>query len=281
MLLTRPVGRYRSGSSTYTYTASTATFPNPNRGWFEYTETHYQSDNSGYVPLNATALAAARTGSNHSLVFRYFVMEKFLAQDTLDAEWLALVAADLAAIRTAGCKAVIRFAYSTSGDMVPPYGADPPVARVLGHIAQLASTVNAAADVVHAVQTGFIGMWGEWYYTDNFGDVGVVDAGQKADRVSVIAALLSNFDPSIFVQVRYVGVRRWAADAGLNLARIGFHNDAFGAPFADYGTFTTSTRPAPGPTWPRKRPWVCPWAASRRWRMPRTPSTQRCAPSWP
>lgn len=225
-----------------TFTASNAIIANPGRGFFQYSETHYQSDGSGYSPLNATTLASARTTQARTIVFRYFVMEKFLTADTLDPAWLALVAADLAAVRAAGCKAVIRFAYSTSGSVSsPPYSADPPVARVLSHIAQLAATLNAAADVILAVQAGFVGMWGEWYYSDNFGDLGSVTTQQKNDRIAVLSALLTALNPSIFVQVRYVGVRRWAATAGLDITRIGVHNDALGSPFGNFGTFTTFT----------------------------------------
>ncbi len=247
LLLVRNARRTRvvsggGGTTDYTYTPSTAVFSNPERGWFNYTETHYQNDNSGYVPLDSAALATARTGSNQTLVFRYLIMEKFLNQDGIDTDWLNLVAADLAAIRTAGCKAILRFTYSNTGQINnPPYYADPPLARVLGHITQVAAKVNEAADVVHAVQSGFVGRWGEQYYTDNYGDKGVVTSGQKADRVSIISALLSALDSRIFVQLRYVGMLKWAADAGLNMARLGHHNDAIGAAYEDYGTYTTFT----------------------------------------
>jgi hypothetical protein len=194
-----------------TYTASTAIIPNPERGFFNYTETHYQTDNSGHVALNSTSLASDRTTNAHSLVFRYFVMEKFLSSDTLDPTWLSLVATDLAAVRTAGCKIILRFTYSTSGAISsPPYNADPPVARVLGHINQLASTINANADVIDAIEAGFIGMWGEWYYTDNFGDQGTVTADQLGNRLTVLAAERDSFSSSIFICVRYAGLKqRW------------------------------------------------------------------------
>lgn len=197
-----------SGTSTLNYTASTAVIPNPARGFFQYTETHYQNDSTGFVPLNAATLAAERTSAGRALVFRYYVMEKFLGVDALDTGWLDLLAADFAAVRAAGCKAVLRFTYSTSGDMSPPYGADPPAARVLGHIAQLADTLNAAADVIEAVEAGFVGMWGEWYYTDNFGDVGTVTVQQGNDRLRIVAAMLDLLDPRVFVLVRYPGVKQ-------------------------------------------------------------------------
>jgi hypothetical protein len=223
------------------FTTSTADIANPERGFFQYSETHYASDNTGYVPLSAASLAASKAADSRPLVFRYFVMEKYLSLDTIDSTWLNLVAADLAAIRTAGCRGILRFVYSTSGDMTPPYGADPPLARVLGHIAQIAAVVNVAADVVEAVQAGFIGMWGEWYYTDNFGDVGSPTVQQYADRVSVIGALVSGLDARIPVLLRYPGLKPRCVTAGISAARLGHHNDAFQGTFEDLGTFTTFT----------------------------------------
>jgi endo-1,3(4)-beta-glucanase len=199
---------------------------------------------TGYTPLDSAALAASRASDNRTVVFRYFVLEAFLGTDTIDSAYLSLLAADFNAIRTAGCKAVIRFAYSTSGDMTPPYGADPPVARVLTHISQLASTLNAASDVIYALQMGFIGMWGENYYTDNFGDVGTLTTQNWADREAVLDTLLSSLNSSIFVLVRYPGLklhRYGSTSTAPAAARVGFHNDAFLADFEDFGTYTTFT----------------------------------------
>lgn len=185
---------------------TTATLANPERGFFQYTETHYDVAGAGYVALSSATLASARASAGQSVVFRYFVMEKYLSVDTLDTAWLNLVAADFDAIRTAGCKAVVRFAYSTSGDMVAPYGDAPTIGRLAGHIRQLRATLNAAADVILAVEAGFIGMWGEWYYTDSYGDQGALTEAQWVDRKTVLAELLAT-DARIPVLVRYPGIK--------------------------------------------------------------------------
>jgi hypothetical protein len=41
---------------------------------------------------------------------------------------------------------------------------------VLQHITQLAPVFKKNADVIAVLQEGFIGIWGENYYTDYFGD---------------------------------------------------------------------------------------------------------------
>lgn len=248
-----------TGLNTVTYNESTASFPNPERGWFHYSETHWTSaGGAGHTPLNSSDLAASRTGtteisggkySNRSLVFRYYVMEHMLAVDTLPQAFLDAITADAAAARTAGVKMIPRFAYSTSGKMTTPYAADAPVARVLGHVNQLKSTIDVNSDVISAVEAGFIGMWGEWYYTDNWGDTGSLSQEQWNDRARLITALLT-WDQKIQILLRYPGLKHryitegsgtgWVAPSGAT-KRLGFHNDAFLADEAgeDWGTYST------------------------------------------
>lgn len=231
------------GMTAVSYTNSTAIIPNPERGFFQYTETHYQSDDTGYTPLSASTMETNRTTLGRALVFRYFVIEKYLNQDTIDTTYLDLLKADFAAARSAGVKLVIRFSYSNSGDMTAPYGADPAPARVISHIQQLAPAINEYADVIDSIQTGFIGMWGEWYYTDNFGDQGVLTEQNWIDRIAVVDTLLDYVDSRVFILVRYVGVKHriFGDTVTARSARVGFHNDAFLAPYDDYGTYTTFT----------------------------------------
>ena len=53
---------------------------------------------------------------------------------------------------------------------------------VLQHLTQLAPILNEHSDVILAVQHGFIGTWGEGYYTDHFGDQGNISPQQQQDR---------------------------------------------------------------------------------------------------
>lgn len=217
---------------------------NPERGYFFFSQTHAPgAPATQYDALTPSALTAARA-AGQTLVFRYVILDQFMGTDTISQAFRDQLTADLVATRNAGMKMVLRFAYSNSGDMEPPYAADPAPSRVLSHIAQLAPVLNAHADIVDTLQAGFIGMWGEWYYTDNFGDLGVTNAQNWADRKAVVNALLDNLDSRIFVQLRYVGTKRQLLEEGLSAAksaRLGFHNDAFLAPFDDYGTYSTFT----------------------------------------
>ncbi len=239
---------------THSYAATTAILPNPEQGFYIYTETHYQPDNSGYVPLSSSTMAGYRTSTftedgltfgPTSLVFRYFYMEKYVGGQAIDQAYLDLVAADLAAVRVAGCKIILRFAYQSILNSTRPYNDAPVTADIVAHIDQLYPVLNTYADVITAVQAGFIGVFGEWYYTDNFAsdaDPNVLSVTDWANRTDVLDALVTNLDPRMFVLVRYLGIKQFIygmTPTDPDAARVGFHDDAFEAPFADYGTYTT------------------------------------------
>jgi hypothetical protein len=56
---------------------------------------------------------------------------------------------------------------------------------ILRHIQQLRPVVQANLDVIAFTQTGLIGVWGEWYFSDNFG-TGTVTATQTTQRGQVV-----------------------------------------------------------------------------------------------
>ena len=110
-------------------------------------------------------------------------------------------------------RVVLRFSYTISpntscgSSACPPY-VDAPKSRVLSHIEDLAPYLQANEDVILAVQNGFIGVWGEQYYTDYFGDASSQGAGKLTnqnwqDRIDVLSALLDAVPESRMVQVRY------------------------------------------------------------------------------
>lgn len=157
--------------TTRDYASTDAVIPNQERGFYHHTETHYRADGSGYVPLNVATLRNFRTQENVTQILRVFYLEKFAGQDQLDKAYLDLVRADFRTIRAAGIKAIVRFAYAQPPGWPPtiPYG-DAPLARVQKHIAQLTPILRENADVIAVVQSGFVGLWGEGYYTDYFAD---------------------------------------------------------------------------------------------------------------
>jgi hypothetical protein len=262
-------------TSTVTYNTTQLDFVNPDRGFYYPTITYA----SNHSPLVASNLMDKRTNyftpwqANYdvrtSLVFRYFVLDDF-KNSPISAAYLSLIEADFNTARSAGVKLIVRFSYinSTTDDpnnanctICPPYG-DADKARVLEHIGQLKDLLHKHGDIISTVQMGFIGIWGEQYYTDFFGDASPVGNGYLTvsnwdDRIEVLDSLLRAVPKERMVQVRYPQMKQKyvygsgaatdpAASPPLasilaydfsDAARIGFHNDCFLASPYDFGTF--------------------------------------------
>lgn len=223
------------------YAASDEVIANPERGFTHYTETRWSSDGSAYTPLDVSTLKAWRTTDSVTVVYRIYYLGGLVDRDVIDPGFLRAVAADLGTARTAGVKLVVRFAYS------PDDGRDAPPARAIGHIRQLAPVLNAASDVILSLQAGFIGRWGEWYYSDSYtSDPTRPYALTDADwtrRGQVLQALLDATSPGIFVQVRYPSIVSHLVRSA-DVARVGIHDDCFLASDTDMGTFPTSAEEA-------------------------------------
>lgn len=256
VLSTRTAEAQPVDHSTYSYTPSTAVIANPERGFYHHTETHYRADGSGHVPLDSDTLTAYRTEEQVTQILRVFYLEKFAGSDRIDPEYLSLINSDFAAIRRAGVKAIVRFAYAQPEGWPPttPYG-DAPKQRVIKHIAQLAPVLRANADVIAVVQSGFVGLWGEGYYTDHFSDPddpSIVTEQNWADRRAVTDALLAALPKDRMIQLRtpqmkqrIFSVPTGSAGAigddqaydGSTISRTGHHNDCFLASPDDFGTY--------------------------------------------
>ncbi len=254
------------------YKESDEDFINPERGF--------------YIPIGTTAsnfklldekilktyhsqpqqLSGATYKINISLIYRAYELDTF-KNKPLSAAFLNNLQKDFDAVRGAGLKMILRFAYinTTHGGncndeykICPPYG-DAPVAIVLQHVAQLKPLLQKNADVIAVMQQGFIGIWGENYFTDYFGcatneGTGVIEDSSWLQRNIFLKALLDALPKNRMVQVRTPQIKqRFVYGPGAavnslplqlketfsaaNKARIGFHNDCFLASEDDYGTF--------------------------------------------
>jgi hypothetical protein len=166
----------------------------------------------------------------------------------IDNATLAHFDSAMALIRQAGLKAIVRVGYSWDMSANPR---DTTKAWMLTHIAQLKPYLQSNSDVIASMEAGFIGIWGEWYYTDYFGTNGVISSPQWQDRQDVLEALLNALPATRTVQVRtpafkqhfYGAAALTASEAFTNTfkARVGHHNDCFVASATDFGTYTDAT----------------------------------------
>ncbi len=226
-------------------------FANPERGFYYHTASHSVSMSA----LNLNTLQAKRTEENITMILRLYYLESYASGGSLPSSFIEAVDSDMAVLRAAGLKAVLRFAYVGSATGWPParpYG-DATVATTLAQAAQLGPVLRANADVIALMQAGWVGIWGEFYYTDHFGDPvdGALTAQNQADRRRLVQTLLAALPPGRFVQLRTPAIKRSAvgmatalppesAFNGSAAARCGHHNDCFLASSTDSGTYSNA-----------------------------------------
>lgn len=237
-------------AQTVHYTASTGIIANPERGLQKYSITG--SDYATVVGANnlsASMLTEWKADTDKvTMVFRYFLLSDFMNTD-INSIYLDNIQGDFDSIRHAGLKVIVRFSYSDAQGSGPQ---QPSKAQILAHINQLAPVLQNNKDVIFSHQAGFIGTWGEWYYTNSteFGDEDAISPAQWLNRKEVLDAMLVATPAEIPIQVRYVGIKTtlygstplssMGAYQNTPSARIGFFNDAFLNDWGDQGTYSVT-----------------------------------------
>ncbi len=231
------------------YEPSNNIIANPERGLQKYsiTSNNYATI-SGSNNLSVATLSSWKTGTDKiTVVYRYFLLDAFLNSD-ISTIFLNNIQNDFDNVRTAGLKIIVRFSYS---DTQGTTAQQPTKNQILLHISQLSPILNTNKDVIFSHQAGFIGTWGEWYYTNSteFGTAGNISTAQWLNRKEVVDAMLAATPIEIPIQVRYAGIKttmygttqltEQTAYQNTANARIGFFNDAFLNNYGDQGTYST------------------------------------------
>ncbi len=235
-----PVGPNYDGLTEVTYTAHNKRIANPERGL--YTQKSYHSVSDGV--LGATSVKAARS-AGRTLFLTLFYLTDYIDCD-IEQAYLDNMQTTFDNLRKGGGKAIVRFAYQNSESNKPWDATQEQVAR---HIEQVSPILSKNADVIYVVQAGFIGVWGEWYYTSNF-HYPIKTDEQYADRRKVVDALLNALPKDRQVELRTPAFKMKMYNVGLadtltiatahngtDLARLAGHNDCFLASSSDTGTF--------------------------------------------
>lgn len=219
--------------SEITYQSSNNVISNPERGFMH----HWEVRSEG-TPLSLVTLNSLKT-ENVTIINRIYYMDNFKNTD-LSVTQLDLIKTDFELLRTAGVKCVLRFAYNSDQNAT-----DAPLSIIERHLDQLKPIVTENADVIAFLQAGFIGAWGEWYYTTN-------NLTTPENKKAVIKKLLEIFPKEIKIQLRTPAYKQeyfnstTPMDATIgygitDMARVGFHNDCFLASADDYGTYQNVT----------------------------------------
>lgn len=222
-----------------TYQPSEEIICNPERGFFTHQE--YATDNDNAI--TPEFLKECRD-KGMSIIFTAYYMKDF-KDKLISEEYLQRIRNNMLALRRGGAKAVLRFAY-TSSESEKPW--DAPWEITEQHIRQLKPIIDEYSDVICILEAGFIGVWGEWYYTDHYNYQ--PKKGEYGPRRKMLDALLKMMPQDRMISVRYPvaklftfnishtdTITRQTAYDGSDLSRISFHNDCFLADIDDTGTF--------------------------------------------
>ena len=218
---------------------------NPERGFYYPYET---SRNSAL--LSASAVKSKRS-QGHTVLYLQYVLKDYMSKD-IPESWLDNIQKDMDALREGGAKCVLRFCYKQNeSESNKPWDAEEK--WVMRHIEQVRPILQKNEDVIMVFQAGYVGVWGEWYYTDHY----VMNPKSYEDyqpRRKVLEAMLAALPESRQVAVRTPDFKMkmygislkdtltsQTGHNGSTLSRIGGFNDCFMSSPDDWGTYSTSS----------------------------------------
>ena len=224
-----------------TYTPDNKTiFRNPERGFTEELSYKVSDSHPNVVKGNINSAWGATECRTMPMVLYNFY--NFKDKDLSEAV-LKGFDEDMQVLRDNGFKCVLRFAYTESQsdkkDATPEW--------VKRHLEQLKPYLAKNADVIYVLEAGFIGSWGEWYYTENYGNE---SQHMNNNRRKVIDYLFANAPEDRFILFRYPMIKtEYLNDtkplteeegfSGTVKARMGCHNDAFLNEWGNDGTYAS------------------------------------------
>lgn len=232
------------------YTENTGFILNPERGFYKNAGNFTSSSSA----LSSSAVEAARA-QGYSLMYIAFYLTGFETKAISD-DYLSKIRTSLSSFAGTGVKCILRFAYSNGHDEEDDRPWDASESWIKYHIGQLEDIIADYKKDILVVQAGFIGSWGEWYYTESFGGGGDFryihgDEGAHAidftARKAVVDELLSSVpsDRQVALRTPQFKMRMYGTTAlnsgtahdGSAISRLAGHNDCFGASNTDSGTF--------------------------------------------
>ncbi|KAL0476668.1 AFC3 [Acrasis kona] len=214
---------------------------NPERGFYSEVET--QSVLESPQPL-ADSDMSDLLSQNIVLIQRSWYMKALRNTSSLPTSQLQLVAKDFAMIRKYNFKIIPRFTYSQD-----PTEPDASMAIIQSHLSQLTPILQNNSDIIAVFQAGFIGSYGEWYYSSN-------NINNIGNYTLLINSLLSILPQDRVIQIRVPQYKQQIYNSitspynvnspatgirSSNYSRIGIHDDCFLADAYDQGTFNIDT----------------------------------------
>lgn len=228
------------------FPAPRETFPDPERG-FKYL-TYFE-----HVPFATPASVAEykqlRQKNNITLHQHVYYLTDYIDRE-VEQVYLDAFDANMQVLREAGCKCILRFAYKHSeAEDNKPWDATPEWS--LRHLEQFKPYIQKNADVIFCMEAGFVGVWGEWWYTTGY-PMAPQTKEEIEPRVRLLDAMLEVLPETRQVLVRTPQYKFWYLDyyhlpfepiettqahTSFASSRIGAYNDCFISSANDVGTY--------------------------------------------
>ena len=220
------------------YTPDESIFPNPERGFTDQIDGILKDSKPSLLKSNEDYFTDEGDRETQRLVMLMYYLKEYrtknLSQAVLDG-----FDADMQILRKYGFKCVLRFGYNSSSKD------DASLEQTQAHIEQLKPLLAKNADVIYVLEAGFVGQWGEWYYSKNHGnETQQLTANRRAILESLIDACPADRHLLVrypLIKTQYLGDEKTltaeTAHDGSARAKIGHHNDAFLNDWGNDGTY--------------------------------------------
>lgn len=221
------------------YTADHETiFPNPERGFTDQINDVLSDSKPSLLKNREYYFQESGERETQRLVVLVYYLTNYRTKE-ISAKVLEGFDTDMQILRKYGFKCVLRFAYSSDDNN------DTSVEWTQKHIAQLKPYWQKNADVIYVLEAGFVGQWGEWYYSKNHGNE---TQHMNDNRRAILSTLIDACPADRFLLVRYPLIKiQYLNDqqalttdqafTQTTRARIGHHNDAFLNEWGNDGTY--------------------------------------------
>ena len=227
-------------SAKVAYTESGEVIINPERGMYDQVACNSTISASTYASLRNQGI---------SLTLCYVNLGEYTTSP-IGQSLLNVLQQQMDNMRTAGVKTILRFTYNQSDS-----GVDAAPKQVMAHMEQLDPLLEKNKDVIAAIESGFIGSWGEASNSISFGQSWKLTEQNWADRKAVALKQLETTPVERMVLLRtpimkmtFSGSTPLSASEAFNgsaRARQGHHNDCFLASSSDIGTYTNTATEYP------------------------------------
>lgn len=153
----------------------------------------------------------------------YFYLSGYNNTRIIPDEGMNVMQANFDLARKEKIKLLVRFAYQTQQETGK---GEAPQDIMMAHMKQLKPLLEKNKDVIHVVQAGFLGAWGEWHSNK-----------LECDTLVLLKGIIDMVPPDKFIQMRLPRYKNILPETDPDYNRISFHIDAiWGAEGVQPGT---------------------------------------------